>query len=113
VLPKLLDGGGLDGILFSAMITLGLSIRCKDTLQGPPALACAREYCLALSLLRNGLLRADGSLGAELVAASMCLSLAEVGNDPGRKTDIKGSLANDFSIAVFAANLQRRTDGAS
>jgi hypothetical protein len=52
-------------------------------------------------------------LGPELVAASMCLSLAEVGNDPRRKTDIKGSLANDFSIAVFAANLQRRMDGAS
>jgi hypothetical protein len=80
VLPKLLGEGAPGGAaLSSAMSTLGLSIMCKDTiLQGPATLACVREYCLALGLLRNGLLNADGFFGSELVAASMCLSLAEV-----------------------------------
>jgi hypothetical protein len=112
VLPKLLHGGARDGILPSAVITLGLSIMCKDTRYSPPTSSCARAHCLALSLLRNSLTKAEGIFDAEQVAASMCLGLAEVRNFPRRKAGVVW-LMNILFMIVSNANFQRRGCGTS
>jgi hypothetical protein len=78
VLPKLLDGGIFGEVLPSAVFTLALSIRCKDSLYVSPSVSFAKAHSLALNHLRNCLRSRDGPFGEELVATSMCLTMAEV-----------------------------------
>ncbi len=113
LLPKLLVGGAFDSILPSAVITLGLSISCNDTLRRGPTSTLARTHCLALSLLRKSLLRADGPFQTDLVAASMCLSLAEVRSGPQTTANVNELVADELHIVAYAANLRRRIDGTS
>lgn len=59
-------------------MTLALTIRSHEYLRGLGTSACAKAHCVALSLLRKSLMNAEGQFRIELIAASMCLSLAEV-----------------------------------
>ncbi|KAH8649276.1 hypothetical protein BX600DRAFT_474857 [Xylariales sp. PMI_506] len=78
VLPELLgEETTCEGILKSAVAALGLSIRCKDIQGGQHSVACAKAQCSALTLLRVALMSEDRPMISVLIAASMCLSLAE------------------------------------
>jgi hypothetical protein len=79
VLPALVAGREKNEVVLSAATrTLCISILNKDSAQRGLSLDFTEAYCSALSLLRRGLPASQGSLYAEFVAASMCLTLAEV-----------------------------------
>lgn len=78
VLPKLLDRRAFGEVLPTAVFTLALSIRYKDSLYVSPSISIFKTHCLALNLLRKSLSRDDESFSEELVAASMCLNMVEV-----------------------------------
>lgn len=78
VIPKLLERGGFGEALSSAVYTLALSIKSTESIYVPPSISFTKTHCLALNSLRKSLVFRDGQFGEELVAACMCLTMAEV-----------------------------------
>lgn len=80
VLPELLQNCGENRILPSAVTSLGLLLKNKYCLDERSTLACVTAQCVTLGHIRSRLSEIpNGPFDAVLVAASMCLSLAEVG----------------------------------
>lgn len=78
VLPKMLEEAAPHGVLAYAVFTLALSIQSKEAELEPPSSACMEAHCKTLELLRQSLAPGAQKPGPEVIAASMCLTLAEV-----------------------------------
>lgn len=75
-LSELMHRGDQDGILSSAISTLGILLKNQQSSSLPAKYS--QIYGSALNLLRNGLMNAYNVCRTKLLAASMCLILAEV-----------------------------------
>jgi hypothetical protein len=78
MIPQLVLWENSKKILSNAMKVVVIAIRGNSSTTNKSAATYSRACASAILLLRNGLMKQDGFVGRELLAATLCLGIAEV-----------------------------------